>query len=414
MTKLTAIVGDRATEISSRFEDRDGRLFVGPSVLTRAGVDSYYGEEVTGWQDLGLDPKRQYRFLRSPEALKAAVPRMGGVLPLTTEHVSLTAHDHDDGKVIGAVGSDVRYNDDDDTVTGSLSVWREPFIGRIKSREQREISMGYRFRPVMTPGVWRGKPYDGVFEDIEPNHFALVPAGRVNIDSDGPLAAVADAANTGGKPVADTNPLEGLIECLRAFAPDKDDDALRAAATQFIAALNAPAVEGGAGDEGGEDKTGEAGDEGCEMGRAGDEGQGLRDREDEARGEDDKLERERKERERREREGKVGDSAIRQIEARVMSRFAAIRSAENEIRGVVGQAAMVGDSAGDLYRNALRSLGVPDAMKMGDDEAARTFRREKARRNDRRATVGDSVRQRSTADLSALGFGKLLPPAQGM
>jgi hypothetical protein len=39
----------------------------------------------------------------------------------------------------------------------------------------------------MTPGVYEGKRFDGIMRDIQGNHVALVPDGRV-----GPVATVAD------------------------------------------------------------------------------------------------------------------------------------------------------------------------------------------------------------------------------
>lgn len=402
----TAYVTDSATSISSRFEDRDGRLFVGPSVLTRAGVDSYFGGEIDGCDELGLEKDREYRFLRSPDELKKALPRME-TLPLTTEHVTLSARDHDASKTIGAIGSGLAYDDSSDVVRGPLSVWREPFIGRIKSGDQKEISMGYRFRPVMTPGVWNGKPYDGIMTEIEPNHFALVPAGRVNINSDGPLAAVADAANTGGKTVADTkpednkkptakvgdeggqkNPLDCLVDALRMFAPDVDDDKLRAAGTQLIAALNASTPGAEAGGVGDEERVGcMTGDESAE------------------------------EAERETRAG-VGDTAAltASIRAEIMAEVRKMDAAKEEVRGVVGAAAIVGDSGGAIFRSALRTLGIPDADKMGDEEAARTFRIVKAQRNARSSVVvGDSSPSANTDALrESLGLSNRFKTPQGV
>ena len=410
MTAETAYVTDAATAISSQTEDRDGRLFVGPSVLTRAGVDDYVGAEVQGWQALGLDPKRTYRFLRSPDELRSAVPKMN-MLPLTIEHVSLSAKDHDQSKVVGATGSGAVYDNAQNVIRAPLSIWKEPYISRIRSGDQKEISMGYRFRPVMTPGVWNGKPYDGVMTNIEPNHFALVPAGRVNIDSDGPLAAVADAATTGGKALAEDdkktppsvkvgdegestpsakNPLDGLVDCLRAFAPDVDDDKLRAAATQLIAMLNAgtPGAEQGDGNVGDEPQT------------------------------DADRERERESAGMKAEAATVGDAALRQsIRAEIMKTFRGIDQAKEDVRGVVGQAVMVGDSGGAIYRNALKALGIADTDKMGDEEAARTFKIVKANRarDARTGVVGDArPNNNAAATRKALGLEGRFKPSMGI
>lgn len=400
MIDQSAYVTDSATAISSRVEDRDGRLFVGPSVLTRAGVDDYVGKEITGWQALGLDPARTYRLFRSPDELKRAVARMN-MLPLTTEHVPVSATNHPEDKVIGAVGSDVAYNDADNTIRGSLSVWREPYISRVRSGDQKEISMGYRFRPDMTPGTWNGKPYDGTMTSIEPNHFALVPAGRVNINRDGPPAAVADAAPAGGKelseaqktpPTAKTgdepvtgeqkNPLDVMIDSVRCLVPDVDDDKLRAACSQLIAELNTATP-------GAEEPDVDVGDEPAAQ-RKEDEAAGGRKANEE-------LEGERKE---KERLAAVGDSIRKELEAKFTKMFRDKEAARDDVRGVVGQAVMVGDTAGDIYRNSLKALGVPDTDKMGDDEARRTFGIVKAQRSQRlTATVGDSASVTKTENL---------------
>ncbi|MBV1833069.1 DUF2213 domain-containing protein [Novacetimonas pomaceti] len=353
-----AYVGD-ANTVSSRFEDQDGKLFVGPSVITKVGVDDYKGREIANWQGIGLDPERTYRLFRAPDELAKAAPLLRNQ-PILSEHAPLTADDHKSDLTIGAVGTDGDY--DDGCLKASLGFWRQPYIDRIKAGTQREISMGYRFRPDMTPGVWNGQPYDGVMRDIRPNHVALVPAGRVNINGNGPEAAVADSARE-SEQVAEENDkpggadaLMGLVECLRAFAPDVDDDKLRAAATQLIAMLNAgtPGAEAGAGDEGGE---GAGGDGNPEPGSAtaNDEG-GDKDKKPMASDEGKTCTGD----EGKDKDGTAMDAATLEaaITANLSKRFRAAREAEADVRPVVGDFSMVMDSAEEIYGAALRQKGV--------------------------------------------------------
>jgi hypothetical protein len=73
-----------------------------------------------------------------------------------------------------------------------LSVWRQDAIDAVTSRDQHEVSCGYKFDAHMTPGVSpEGERFDGVMRNIRFNHLALVKAGRV------PGAVVADAAPAG-------------------------------------------------------------------------------------------------------------------------------------------------------------------------------------------------------------------------
>ena len=111
----------------------------------------------------------------------------------------------------------------------------------------------------------------------------------------------------------------------------------------------------------------------------------------------EELEGERKE---KERLAEVGDSIRRELEAKFTKMFRDKEAARDDVRGVVGQAVMVGDTAVDIYRNSLKALGVPDTDKMGDDEARRTFGIVKAQRSQRlTATVGDSASVAKTENL---------------
>lgn len=318
---------DRApNSISTRFEDQEGRLFVGPSVITKVGVSSYQGRELANWQALGLEPDRIYRLFRAPEELEKAAPLLRGQ-PLLSEHASVSADNHKSDLTIGSVGTDTNF--DGQALRASLGVWRQPYVSRVKDGTQREISMGYRFRPDMTPGDWNGESYDGVMRNIRPNHVALVPAGRVNLEGAGPMAEVADSA-------------EGIAKLSE---KNTDDDKMVAAAGDEGAADQkgtpkpndaAASDEKPEGDEKKpEKKEGEACDEGekPEM-KACDEG------------------------EKKEAGAMDAASITAKITADLRAQFRDAAVAREEVRPVVGAVSMAMDSAEDIYGAALKQKGV--------------------------------------------------------
>ena len=73
---------------------------------------------------------------------------------------------------------DPRPERENDRVVGKIKVWDKDVIEKIKSRELRELSQGYRCVVIDSPGVYRGERYDGVQTEIIMNHIALVQEGR--------------------------------------------------------------------------------------------------------------------------------------------------------------------------------------------------------------------------------------------
>jgi hypothetical protein len=196
---LTAAMAmDRAMQRSdSRFQiamDRDsvrektidGRLIVKRTHISKANVCPYKGEEIPGWQDLGLDPQRIYNLLRDPDELAKAAPTLNGV-QLLIKHVPVSADDHQPDLTVGSLGTDAEF--DGEYLDNSLFVNAQAAIDAIESGRQRELSAGYHYKPDMTPGNFRGSAYDGVMRDIVFNHVALVEDGRA-----GPDVVVGDEA----------------------------------------------------------------------------------------------------------------------------------------------------------------------------------------------------------------------------
>lgn len=171
---------------SARSYDRDGRLHVATSNISKATINEYLGHEIPDYEQLGLDPGKRYRLLRDPKELEKAAASFNNI-PLLSRHVPVTADSHPSELVIGALGTDAEFKAP--YLRNSLVVWRRDGIDDIESEVKKELSSAYRYRADMTPGTFEGEPYDGRMTDLVGNHVALVRTGRA-----GPDVVVGDAA----------------------------------------------------------------------------------------------------------------------------------------------------------------------------------------------------------------------------
>lgn len=180
---------------SVREKDVDGRLRVSLSHITREQVAEYAGAEIPGWQDLGLSPDSIYQVYRPADELRKAIASFNSV-PLLSEHQPVDVNDHKPDLIVGALGTDAAFNAP--YLDNSLIVWAADAIKSIESGEQKELSAGYRYRPVLESGSFEGHPYQIRMTNIIANHVALVAAGRA-----GPTVVVGDSALTIGKVIND-------------------------------------------------------------------------------------------------------------------------------------------------------------------------------------------------------------------
>jgi len=164
---------------SARVYDKDGRLHLESTHISKAGVCPYIGHEIPGWQKLGLDPERVYQLLRDPKELEKAAPTFNGV-PLMKTHVSTSADDPKLNDVVGSAGTSAVYNHP--YLDNAISIWPQYAIDGVEDESKRELSCSYHYRPDMSPGYYEGTPYDGVMRDIVGNHVALVEKGRAGPD----------------------------------------------------------------------------------------------------------------------------------------------------------------------------------------------------------------------------------------
>jgi hypothetical protein len=168
-----------AFDRSVRTVDADGRLHVRISNISKATVNPYLGREIPGAEALGLDPDRVYQLLRDPVELEKSAASFNNI-PLLSRHVPVSAANPQKDIVVGSTGTDAVF--EAPYLKNSLVIWDELAIAGVETREQCELSCAYRYTPVMTSGVYEGKPYDGVMTQIIGNHVALVEVGRAGPD----------------------------------------------------------------------------------------------------------------------------------------------------------------------------------------------------------------------------------------
>lgn len=159
--------------------DADGRLHVARSNISKATINPYYGNEIPDFERLGLQPDKVYNLLRDPDELAKGAATFAR-LPILSKHVPVSAQDSKKDLVIGAIGSDVSF--DSPYLVADLSFWDADAIRNIESGAIRELSCAYRYVPVMEPGIFEGRNYDGIMTQIVGNHLALVEVGRAGSD----------------------------------------------------------------------------------------------------------------------------------------------------------------------------------------------------------------------------------------
>lgn len=174
-----------AFDRSARRIDADGRLHVDRSHISKATVSPYYGKEIPGFDTLGLQADKVYKLLRDPVELERGAETFAR-LPILSEHVPVTVDAPRPDLVVGAIGSEIKFNSP--YLDADICVWDARAIAGIETDKVRELSCAYRYVPVMEAGEFDGQAYDGRMTEIRGNHLALVEVGRAGSD-----VVVADA-----------------------------------------------------------------------------------------------------------------------------------------------------------------------------------------------------------------------------
>lgn len=198
--------------------DENGFLHVSVSHISKETVNPYYGREIPGWQDLGLDPDRIYHGYRAGAELEKGASTFNG-LPLLLNHYVESAEAPQKEHRVGSLGTDAAFNSP--YLDNSLAVTDAEGIEGIESGKYRELSSSYRYDPVFTPGEFNGEKYDFVMTNIRGNHVALVEEGRA-----GPDVVVADANNINLKPISTRKMIMGLIQKIKELLQEAEAEGL--------------------------------------------------------------------------------------------------------------------------------------------------------------------------------------------
>jgi hypothetical protein len=196
---------DRA---SARARDENGFMRVTGCNITKETVNPYHGKEIPGWRGLGLNPDAVYRGYRSGEELRASIPTWQG-LPLLLDHHVDSATAPQKKARVGAIGTDLAWAAP--YLTASLTVWDAAAQQEIESGAFKELSCAYAFTADFTPGVFAGQKYDFVMRNIKGNHVALVREGRA-----GPDVVVADG-KINPKPMEKEDTTMDVLDKIKAF-----------------------------------------------------------------------------------------------------------------------------------------------------------------------------------------------------
>jgi uncharacterized protein len=164
---------------TARRIDADGRLHVERSHISKAAVNDYYGQEIPGYQELGLQAEKVYKLLRDPVELEKGASTFAR-LPILGKHEKISVDDDKKELVIGSIGSNIIF--ENLFLDADLCFWDKNAIVSIESNQVKELSCAYRYDPVMESGEFDGIAYDGRMTNIRGNHLALVETGRAGSD----------------------------------------------------------------------------------------------------------------------------------------------------------------------------------------------------------------------------------------
>ena len=147
--------------------------------MTKVGVFPYLGRTISP----ELEPERVYMVLRPEEELTnpETLDSLKNI-PFINEHTMLGKDftPAEDKGIEGTTLENVQVKLP--LILNDLKAYTDRVKHLIEAEDKRDLSLGYRCRYELSPGIYNGQPYDAIQRDIRFNHIALVDEGRMGAE----------------------------------------------------------------------------------------------------------------------------------------------------------------------------------------------------------------------------------------
>ncbi len=174
---MKKMLKDSIGKFKAKIDKKTGFL-IAPVVLARVGVQSYLGSE------LGLKGRdnEKINVFRSPEQVfdPDSVAKYVNLV-VSDEHPTYGVDIYNVKKLQDGQVSQVEADKERGVLRGVATITGKKLIDKVLSG-QIEVSVGYDTEYVKKDGVYDGKEYEFIQTQIEPNHLAVVRAGRCGPD----------------------------------------------------------------------------------------------------------------------------------------------------------------------------------------------------------------------------------------
>lgn len=161
--------------------DDNGFMHIPNCVFTEEGIEEYLGSEIPECEAFGLKPDMVYRVYRPLSVLEEAVSTFNN-LPVLDKHVPVFANLPNKESWYGTTGEQSEIRKDPGKpaqLIGNMVIYLQEAIDGINENRLKSLSAGYHRKHRNESGVWEGKPYDLVLEEIKGNHIAFVSMPRI-------------------------------------------------------------------------------------------------------------------------------------------------------------------------------------------------------------------------------------------